>query len=92
MLLVNNLSLGFGGADLFDQVSFQISQQDRIGLVGKNGAGKSTLLKLIAGDFNPDEGDITMPNEYEIGFLRQDIETKLDHKVKEEAWEAFPEK
>ncbi len=91
MLLVNNLSLGFGGADLFDQVSFQISQQDRIGLVGKNGAGKSTLLKLIAGDFNPDEGDITMPNEYEIGFLRQDIETKLDHKVKEEAWEAFPE-
>lgn len=91
MLQVNNISLGFGGRNLFEDVSFQVGPQDRIGLVGKNGAGKSTLLKLMTGKFQPDEGSISKPNEYRIGYLAQDLEGKHEKSVKEEAWSAFPQ-
>jgi ATP-binding cassette subfamily F protein 3 len=91
MLQVNDISLGFGGSELFSEVSFQVGLQDRIGLVGKNGAGKSTLLKLMTGTYSPDEGEIIKPNDYRIGYLAQDLEGKHEKSVREEAWEAFPE-
>ena len=46
MVSVNNLSLYFGGQDIFKNISFMVNKGDRIGLTGKNGAGKSTLLKV----------------------------------------------
>ena len=49
MISVDNLTVSFGGQDLFKEISFLINPKDRIGLVGKNGAGKSTLLRTIAG-------------------------------------------
>lgn len=56
MLSIFQVSLSFGGSDLFKGVSFQVNANDRIGLVGRNGAGKSTLLKLIAGRMRPEIG------------------------------------
>ena len=53
MISINNLTVSFGGFDLFSDVNFHISENDRIGLVGKNGAGKSTMLKLIMGINSP---------------------------------------
>ena len=47
MVSVNNLSLYFGGQDIFKDISFMVNKGDKIGLVGKNGAGKSTLLKVF---------------------------------------------
>ena len=46
MISVDNLTVSFGGWDLFKDISFLINPKDRIGLVGKNGAGKSTMLKV----------------------------------------------
>lgn len=49
MISVDNLTVSFGGWDLFKDISFLINPKDRIGLVGKNGAGKSTMLKVLTG-------------------------------------------
>ena len=58
MLSVNNLSVYFTGKYLFNEVSFLITEKDRIGLVGKNGAGKTTLLRIITGEQLPEKGKI----------------------------------
>ena len=61
---------------LFKDISTQINNNDKIGLVGKNGAGKSTMLKLLAGVDQPSEGKIHKPSGTTIGYLSQDI--KID--------------
>lgn len=91
MVSVSNLSVYFGGQELFDNISFMVNKGDRLGLVGKNGAGKSTLLKVIAGDLTPNNGFISSPNESSLGFLRQDLEFEDGRTVKEEAEQAFVE-
>ena len=50
MISINQVTVSFGGFDLFKEIGFQVSESERVGLVGKNGAGKTTLLKLIAGE------------------------------------------
>ena len=50
MISINNVTVSFGSFTLLDCISFHISEQDKIGLVGKNGAGKSTIMKLITGE------------------------------------------
>lgn len=91
MISVNNISVYFGGQELFDQVSFMVNKGDRIGLVGKNGAGKSTMLKVLAGDLHPNEGGLSSPNDTTIGFLRQDLEFEEGRTVRAEAEQAFQE-
>ena len=53
MISINNLTVAYGGFVLLDDINFHISENDRIGLVGKNGAGKSTILKIICGQQHP---------------------------------------
>lgn len=50
MIIVDGLTVEFGGTTLFKDISFQINEKDRIALMGKNGAGKSTLLKIAPDD------------------------------------------
>lgn len=64
---------------LFSNVSVQINQGDKIGLVGKNGAGKSTLFRLLTKGSTPSEGAIHVPKGLQIGLLSQDI--KLDSQL-----------
>lgn len=73
MLNVESVVKGFGGHLLLDNTGFQINYGERIGLVGKNGFGKTTLIKMIMGEQNPDEGSITIPSDYRIGYLSQKI-------------------
>lgn len=91
MISANNISVYFGGQELFDNVSFMVNKGDRIGLVGKNGAGKSTLLRILSGEQSPNEGSISTPNESTLGYLRQDLEFEEGRTVKEEAELAFKE-
>ncbi len=61
----------FGATPLFQNISFPVSDGDRIGLIGPNGAGKSTLLAVLAGDSEPDSGDVTTRKRARIGYVRQ---------------------
>jgi ATP-binding cassette, subfamily F, member 3 len=89
MVSVNNLSLYFGGQDIFKDISFMVNKGDKIGLTGKNGAGKSTLLKVLAKDLTPNSGNVSIPNGLILGFLRQDLEFEDGRTVLEEAQTAF---
>ena len=73
MLNLTNISVSFGGRDLYKNISFQINNKDKIGIVGKNGAGKSTLLKLITGDQQPNSGSIQKQSILTIGYLPQEL-------------------
>jgi len=91
MISASNITVYFGGQELFDDVSFMVNKGDRIGLVGKNGAGKSTLLRILSGEQKPNEGSISTPNDSTIGYLRQDLEFEEGRTVQEEAEQAFQE-
>ncbi len=91
MISINNLTVSFGGSVLLNDINFHISDNDRIGLVGKNGAGKSTLLKLILGHSSPTEGNIMVPSGLKLGYLPQQMEHHKDKTVLDEALTAFNE-
>jgi ATP-binding cassette, subfamily F, member 3 len=73
MIQVNNLSKSYGGQVLFEDISFNVSRGERIGLVGRNGSGKSTLFKIILEEEVSSGGSITIPRGYRIGALSQHI-------------------
>lgn len=89
MISINNLSVQFTGTNLFDNVTFNINDRDRIGLVGKNGAGKSTLLKIIAGLQQPETGTIIVAKDQTIGYLPQEMIPNSNRTIIDEALTAF---
>ncbi|WKS95749.1 ABC-F family ATP-binding cassette domain-containing protein [Riemerella columbina] len=89
MLSVQGLGLHHSGNYLFRDVNFTIKKDDKIGLVGKNGAGKSTLLKMLSGEINFFEGEVTTEGSISIGFLKQDLDFVKGRTVWEETMQAF---
>ena len=89
MLAVNNLSVQFTGTNLFDNVTFNIGDHDRIGLVGKNGAGKSTLLKILCGWQEPEGGNLVIASGQEVGYLPQEMIPDSKRTILDEALTAF---
>tara|TARA_R110001583_G_scaffold37944_3_gene122843 strand:+ start:1721 stop:3352 length:1632 start_codon:yes stop_codon:yes gene_type:complete len=91
MITVNDISVQFGGTNLFSNVSFAINENDKIALMGKNGAGKSTLLKIVAGASKPSSGNVSVPKDAVIAYLPQHLLAKDDATVFEETSKAFAE-
>ncbi|MFR4100385.1 ABC-F family ATP-binding cassette domain-containing protein [Barnesiella intestinihominis] len=89
MILIEGLSVAFGGNTLFDNITYVINKKDRIALVGKNGAGKSTMLKIIAGLQAPTSGNVNMPKDLTVGYLPQQMNLSDTRTVMEEAEQAF---
>ncbi|MBR9831934.1 ATP-binding cassette domain-containing protein [bacterium] len=89
MVGINKITLSFADRFLFNNVSFIINKQERIGLVGKNGAGKSTMLKILAGVQIPDSGNISTPSDFSLGYLPQDMEFEEGRTVWEETATVF---
>ena len=73
LLNVSNLEKSFGSDLLFEHVSFEIQNNDRIGLVGVNGSGKTTLFKLLTQEMSSDGGDIFLSKEARIGYMEQHV-------------------
>lgn len=74
MIQVTSLSKEFSARLLFDDLTFSVNKNERIGLVGRNGSGKSTLLKIINKELTPDDGVISIPKNYSIEMLKQYID------------------
>lgn len=89
MISINSLTVAYGGFTLLNDINFHISENDKIGLVGKNGAGKSTILKLICGLQNPTTGKIAVPSGVKIGYLPQIMEHHKGKSVIDETMTAF---
>lgn len=89
MISINNLSVQFTGQNLFDNVTFNIGDRDRIGLVGKNGAGKSTLLKILCRWQEPETGTIVVAADQTVGYLPQEMIPKSNRTIIDETLTAF---
>ena len=72
LLDVDSVAASRPGRPLFADVSFTISDQDRLGIVGLNGCGKSTLLRIISGEIEPEAGSIRRGRDVRIAMLDQD--------------------
>ncbi len=89
MIQLQELTKSFGDRVLFDHVTWQITDRERVGLCGPNGAGKTTLLRMMAGLDEPDSGAILTPAALTVGYLPQDGLTHAGRSVFEEASAAF---
>ena len=89
MISLNNVTVAYGSFTLLDDISVHISENDKIGLVGKNGAGKSTLMKLITGEQSPTAGHIEKPADVRIGYLPQIMEHHRGRSVIDEVMTVF---
>lgn len=88
---VSNVKKTFTSDIIFENLKFEVSAQDRIGLVGRNGEGKTTLLNLLAGMEKQDEGHISWRKNLSVGMLIQQPEFPDDQCVMEILMEAFEE-
>lgn len=70
---IENLCMSFGTQVIFNNVSFQINNNDKVGVIGVNGAGKSTLFNIVLGNLTPDSGSITFDTKINLGYLPQVI-------------------
>ncbi|MBN2145403.1 MAG: ABC-F family ATP-binding cassette domain-containing protein [Candidatus Aureabacteria bacterium] len=90
MITVQNLIKRYVTRILFDRISFSINSRERIGLVGRNGHGKTTLLKIIKGEETYDEGVLSIPKGYRIGYLSQHLRFTRSS-ILEEVCQGLPE-
>ena len=65
---------------IFDNASFQVNNNDKVGIIGVNGAGKSTLLNILLGNLTPDSGTIKLDTKIKIGYLPQVIMDDVEDK------------
>jgi ATP-binding cassette subfamily F protein uup len=72
LINVQGISKSFGANPLFQNISFTVSEGDRIGLIGPNGSGKSTLLRMLAGEVDPDSGEIAVRKRLRLKYAEQD--------------------
>lgn len=78
MISLQNVAMSYGPRILFDDVNLHLSGKNRYGLVGANGAGKSTFLRVLTKEDEPFLGDISIPKDSKMGWLKQDQHLFLD--------------
>src|SRR5678809_1577564 len=82
LINAQQISKTFGLAPLFRDISFTVSEGDRIGLIGPNGAGKSTLLKILEGRLKPDRGDIAVRKRTRMSYVSQESDFEAGQTIR----------
>ncbi|MBS1857402.1 MAG: ABC-F family ATP-binding cassette domain-containing protein [Acidobacteria bacterium] len=85
MISLSSIHKQYGRQLVFVDASFQLNPGEKVGLVGPNGSGKTTLFRMITGEDEPDEGEISVPKRLTIGYFRQDVEDMRGRSVLDEA-------
>jgi ATPase subunit of ABC transporter with duplicated ATPase domains len=85
MISFSRISKQYGRQVLFVDASFQLNPGEKVGLVGPNGSGKTTLFRMIVGEEQPDDGDVSVPKKLTVGYFRQDVEEMSGRSVLDEA-------
>lgn len=91
LITSENMTFGYDGTPILENINFTVNENDRIGLIGSNGEGKTTLIKLILGELEPDGGKIFLKSGIRVGYLEQNGEYESDKTVYEEMKEIFRE-
>src|SRR6476660_3884760 len=85
MISFSNINKQYGKQLIFVEASFQLNPGEKVGLVGPNGSGKTTLFRMVVGEEEPDEGDVSVPKKMTVGYFRQDVEEMSGRSVLDEA-------
>ncbi|EHJ56788.1 hypothetical protein HMPREF9318_00636 [Streptococcus urinalis FB127-CNA-2] len=85
----NKIERSFSGDVLFDNITIQVDEKDRIALVGKNGAGKSTLLKILVGEEEPTNGEINTKKDLSLSYLAQNSRFDSSNTIYQEMLNVF---
>ena len=83
LLSLSQISYTWGGPLLLDGIDLEIGKGERIGLLGRNGCGKSTLMKILAGEIEPDDGEIRRANGLKVARLIQEVPQGYEGRVAE---------
>src|SRR5689334_6490901 len=83
LISLQDVSIGFGGPRLLEEINLQIENGEWIGLLGRNGMGKSTLLKLISGEIFPQSGTVARQQNIRLAYLPQEVPQGLNGHVRE---------
>src|SRR2546426_1441459 len=85
MISFSHINKQYGRQVLFLDASFQLNPTEKVGLVGPNGSGKTTIFRMITGEEEADEGDVSVPKKLTVGYFRQDVEEMSGRSVLDEA-------
>ncbi|ADD68464.1 ABC transporter related protein [Denitrovibrio acetiphilus DSM 12809] len=85
MISIENMSKAYGARELLKNISFRINKGEKVGLVGRNGHGKTTLMRILTGEEEQDEGLMNVPKNYQIGYLKQQLDFRMDNALDEAA-------
>lgn len=89
VLSAHHVGKQFGERTLFSELTFEINEHDRIGLVGENGCGKTTLFRMLTGEYSVDLGDVVVAKTTRIGYLEQHACSGAEHTLWEEVESVF---
>ncbi len=85
MIYFSSINKQYGKQLIFVDASFQLNPGEKVGLVGPNGSGKTTLFRMVVGEEEPDEGEVSVPKKMTVGYFRQDVEEMAGRSVLDEA-------
>ncbi len=85
MISLSNINKQYGRQLIFVDACFQLNPGEKVGLVGPNGSGKTTLFRMVMGEEDPDDGEISVPRRLTIGYFRQDVEEMQGRSALDEA-------
>ncbi len=89
VLSCSNISKAYGIDPILEDISFNVENGDKIGVVGLNGTGKTTLFNILAGNLHKDEGDIYIQKDLQLGYLKQNTSIESDKTVFDETMTIF---